>query len=813
MLWPAKIVRELAYAARTLRKSPSFTIPAILTLAIGIAANTAIFSIVKAVLLNSLPYADPARLVTIAITTPTQPDNALVDPVTAEDLRVRSDSLESVSLYGDAAPTFIQNGEGEIVRGLRISANFFETLGVKMQLGRAFLPEEDRPDRRFTAVILSHQFWMRHFGGDARAVGRVLDFNGFHYTITGILPASFAPLLHGTTELLPEIYMPAGIDYSSACRGCFGPRAIARLKPGITVESARAELNAVIRGIARDYPSSYHASTALSIMPVGDFLFGRVRLALWAVLGAVVFVFLIACANTANLLLARNASRSKETAVRAALGARRSDLMRESFLESLLLTAAGGMAGLFLAAALIPAFSSVLPRQVPRLGDIHLDGGVFWFSVAATFAAAILCGIGPASHATRLDLNATLKNGGTVPFGAQRAQLRRVLVIGEIALAFVLVAGALLLAKSFVRLLHVDPGYRPQNVLTLSSSVWGPRYDDEGAILRYYQEALQRVVRTPGVQAAAWTSMLPLDAADREPLRIEGGSTARESDAPLVETYSVSPDYFQVMGIPLKRGRAFTQADTFDSPRVALISESCARAHFPMQDPIGKRIRLGARDAGKSWATIVGIVGDIRQYGLERPSNGEAYVAQSQGVIIEYYRLVARTTVPPAGLEQRVREAVASVDRTQPVYHTKSLEDYLAGTLAPRTIAATLLGVFSALAFALGVVGVYGLISYNVRLRLREIAIRVSLGARRRSVVFMIARESLTLAAAGIAIGFAGSQVLHRFLKSLLFDVAPNDAASIAATIALLFLGALVASYLPAWRASRVDPAITLRSD
>ena len=806
-------MRELRSAARALRKNASFTTIAVLTLALGISANTAIFSVFKAVLLNPLPYREPQRLVTLAIVSPDMPDNPLVDPVTVEDWRTRSRSFESISLYGDASSVLMENGQGEIVRGLRVNSNFFDTLGVKMWLGRAFLPEEDRPDRKFTAIILSHGIWMRRFGGDPRIIGRVLDLNDFHYTVTGVLPADFTPLLHGTTELLPEIYMPAGIDYATSCRACFGPHAIARLRFGVSVEEARAELETVMRNIVHEHPEGYHRDTSVKVMPLRNFLFGRVAAALWAVLGAVAFVLLIACSNVANLLLAHAAARSRETALRAALGATRWHLIRQLLAESLALAIASGTAGLLLAFPFTRLLASILPPQIPRVGNVRIDAFVLAFSIAASLATAILCGLVPAWYATRIDLNESLKLSGRGTGDLPSHATRHMLVIGELALAFVLVSGAVLLSKSFALLLKVDLGYDSRNVLTLSSNVWGSSYDTEAAMLSYYQQALEHLHAVPGVEGAAWTSMLPLDAADRERLQIEERPVPRESDGPLVEMYSVSPTYFQVMKIPLKSGRLFTDQDTFTTPRVALISESCARAQFPSEDPIGKRIQLGGRDPSKPWATIVGVVGDVHQYGLDREPQGEAYIAQSQGVIIGYYRLVARTTIPPSRIQRAVQAAVKAVDPTLPVYHIKSLEDYLTGTLAPRTVALWLLGLFGILALTLAAVGVYGVISYGVTLRTREIGVRMALGAERGSVLSMIFRESLALAGIGVAIGFAASLFLTRFLASLLFGVRPTDALTISATAAVLLLAAILASYVPARRAASVDPMLALRGE
>jgi len=775
---------------------------------LAIGANTAIFSVLKAVLLNPLPYRDAGRLVTLAITAPDMPGNQLVDAFTPADWRERSRSFESLSLYGDASAVLVQNGHAEIVRGLRVNSNFFDTLGVRMQLGRAFLPEEDRPDRRFTVVILSHGFWMRRFGGDPRVVGQVLELSGFHYRVTGVLPADFAPLLHGTTELLPEIYMPAGIDYSSPCRRCLGPHTIARLRSGVSVEAARSELAAVMREIVREHPADYHRDSSVQVTPVRDFVFGRVQTALWVISGGAGLVLLIACTNIANLLLARAMARTKEMAIRAALGAGRGRLIRQLLSESFMLATGGAAGGLLLALAGTGALASRLPQQVPRAGDIRIDVGVLGFSLAITTLTALLCGLIPAWHSMRVDLNNTLKSSGKGVGQRLHRGTRRWLVAAEIALATVLVCGALLLAKSFARLMNVDPGYDPRNVLTLSSNVWGPRYREESAQLQYYQETLEKLRSVPGLKGVAWTSMLPLDAADRRHMEVLGADRIDGATA-LVEMYSVSNDYFHVMKIPLKRGRLFSEHDTVMTPKVALISETCARKEFPAEDPIGRQIRLA--DVGV--LTIVGVVGDIRQYGLDREPNMEAYIAQAQDVIIGFYRLVARTVLSPMRMEGTVRAAFGSVDSTLPVYHVKSMEDYLAGTVAPRTVALTLLALFGGLALVLAAAGIYGVISFVAESRTREVGVRMALGARRRDVVMLILGQSFAPVAVGLAVGIGSGLELKRLLASLLYGMHSIDWSTPAAAIAILTAVALAATIGPARRAARADPMFALREE
>ena len=565
-----------------------------------------------------------------------------------------------------------------------------------------------------------------------------------------------------------------------------------------------------MREIVREHPADYHRDASVKVMPLRDFLFGRVQTALWAVWGGAGVVLLIACANIANLLLARAAARAKEIAIRAALGAGRGRLIRQLLSESAVLAMAGAAGGLLLALAGTGALASRLPQQIPRASDVRVDVVVLGFSLAVTLLTAMLCGLAPAWHGACVNLNQTMKSSGKGSGDRSPHRVRRLLIAGEISLATILVCGALLLAKSFARLVHVDPGYDPGNVLTLSSNVWGPRYQEESARLQYYQETLEKLRSVPGLEAAAWTSMLPLDAADRRQMDVLDGNRMGDGGTPArVEMYSVSPGYFHVMKIPLKRGRLFNDHDSVMTPKVALISESCARKEFPGEDPIGKQIRLA--DVGVR--TIVGVVGDIRQYGLDRAPNMEAYIAQAQDVIIEFYRLVARTAGPPMRMEGSVRAVFGSVDSTLPVYHIKSMEEYLAGTLAPRTVTLVLLGLFAVLALVLAAAGIYSVISFVVELRAREVGIRMALGARRGHVVALIFGQSLVPVAVGLVVGIAGASLVTRLLTSLLYGVPSMGWSTPAAAISLLALVALAATIGPAWRATGSDPMSALRQE
>jgi putative ABC transport system permease protein len=804
-------MNDLSFAARTLRKHSGFTLAAIVTLALGVGANTAIFSVVKAVLLDPLPYPEPDRLVKIATSDPDTPRPTTVDFTTTFDLRARSRSFQTMSLYRDAAGAVVDRGEPELVQGMRVNADYFDTLGVTPALGRTFLAEEDRPDRRF-AVILTDGLWKRRFGGDPQILGRVVRFNEASFTVVGVLPASFRPLARSDGAILPDMYMPLGYDLkdSSACRGCQHLQLIARLKPGVSVEQAESELNALMRGIVSEHPGSYNRDAAVTVTPLREFLVGRVGTAVLVLLGAVGFVLLIACTNVANLVLARATAREQEMAVRAALGAGRGRLVLQQFTESALLALCGGLAGVMLAWWGTDLVSRLGPNELPRVSAIEIDAGVLLFAVAVSLATGLLVGLVPALRGSRVDLTDALRASSRSSESGSRQLVRKMLVISEVALAFVLVVGAGLLGRSFVRLTGVDPGYDPHHVLTLGVYVYGARYQAPEAELNYYAQVMNRLRATAGIESVAMVSTLPLGGFDRRGFHILDRPLANVADAPSADTYSVSSDYFRVMKIPLKRGRFFDDRDRRGAPGVAVISESCARLQFPGENPIGKRIQLGGRDEKNEWLEIVGIVGDVRQYGLDRSPAMEAYIHQPQNLNFGY-NLVARTGIDPARLENTVREVFLSVDSTQPVFRVRPLEAYLSESLATRSFTLTLIAAFGVLALALAGVGIYGVVSYTVSLRTREVGIRMALGASRRAVLTMVLQQGLQVIGTGLAAGLCASLVLTRFLSTLLYEIKATDVTTFAAVAVVLIVVALAANYLPARRASNVDPIIALR--
>jgi putative ABC transport system permease protein len=806
---------DLSFSLRALRRNPTFSVLAVVTLALGIGANTAIFSVVKAVLLNQLPYREPGRLVALGEADSGETRPGTIGYTTAYDWRRLSHSFESMSLYRDAAGAMVERGEPELLNGQRVNYDFFDTLGIPMQLGRSFLPEEDRPDRRHE-MILSDGLWKRRFGGDPHVIGRVIHLSDSSFTVVGVLPPGFRALGISDAAGTPEMFLPLGYDLSLpyACRDCQHLHLVGRLKPGVAVSQAHAELKAIMSGLVRQYPASYPPGATVALEPLQEYLVGRFDTALWVLMGAVGFVLLIACANVANLALARAMGRAKEIALRAALGAGRWRLVRQFLTESLLLALAGGLAGVFLAAWCTSALAALGPREIPRVGEVRMDAVVLLFSLAASLFTAVFFGLAPALRASRADLNDALKDLSKATAGRAQQGLRNLLVAAEMAAAFVLVVGAGLLGKSFVRLLNVDPGYDPHNVLTLSTYVYGARYQKPEAELGYYNQVMERLRGTPGIESVAMTSELPLADFDRRGFHIRDRRPRIPSDVPSADTYSVSPDYFHVMKIPLRRGRLFTGADGPSAPKVAIVSETCAREQFPGGDAIGKQIQLGGRDDRQPWATIVGVVGDVHQYGLEIKPNIAAYIAQSQDLSFGY-SLVARTAAgrnyEPRFMEGAVRAAFLAVDRTLPVYRVQTIESYSASSLAQRKFTLVLIALFGALALALAAIGIYGVIAYAVTSRTREVGIRMALGAGRRDVLLMVLRTGAALAGGGLAAGFLASLALTRLLASLLFEVRAIDLATSAAVAVVLSAVALLATYLPARRAASVDPMIALR--
>jgi putative ABC transport system permease protein len=803
--------RDVSYSVRCLLRAPAFSLSVVLTLALGIGANTAVFSVVKAVLLNQLPYRDPQRLVALAEDDSGAKRPETIGYATAYDWRRLNHTFDHLSLYSPALRALTDGGEPELLNGLRVNYDFFEALGVSMQLGRAFQPEEDRPDTRFE-VILSDGLWRRRFGGDPSILGRTLRLSDSSYTVTGVLPPGFQALKIPGTNGESEIFMPLGYDLTLpyACRDCQHLHLLGQLKAGVTADQGRADLDAIMAALVKQYPNSYPPAAAVALEPLHEYVVGRVSTALWIAFGAVALVLLIACANVANLMLARGMDRAREVALRSALGAARGRLIRQLLIESLVLALTGGCVGLVLAWWGVSVLAASGPREIPRLNEVHVEAGTLLFAFSASVLTAMLSGLIPAARATGFVLNDALKELKRANQGRGHHQLRGALVAVELALAFALVTGGGLLARSLLHILNVDPGYDPEHVLTVRTYVYGEKYKNPEAEVGYYREILTRVSALPGVDSAAMTSLLPLVDFDKRGFHIRDRRPRLESEVPSVDTYSVTADYFRTMKIPILRGHPFARSDGSGTPKVAIISDICARQIFPHEEALGRQIQLGGRHDDEPWATIVGISGDIRQYGLEAKPGSAAYILQSHDPSFGY-SLVVRTNGDPASMASAVRAAFRAVDPTQPVFNLRPMESYLTSSLAQRRFILILVGLFGTMALALAAIGVYGVLSYTVSTRTRDFGIRMALGAERGDVVRTVLRHGAAPVISGLAAGCLLSLSVTRVLNSLLFEVKPADPATYALVAPLLAVVALLACYLPARRAAKVDPAVSLR--
>jgi predicted permease len=796
--------QDLRYGARMLRKNPGFAFVAVLTLALGIGANAAIFSVVKAVLLNSLPYRQPDRLVTLARGDAQTPNPVHVSYAEVEDWKARNQSFQQIALYRGWTPAASHDGVPGMVFGLRVTRNFFDLLGVSPRLGRGFLPEEDRPDR-WHMVILSHPFWVRQFGGNENVIGRTILLNQVPFQIVGVLPQNFDPLSFTDAGSPPDVWAPLGYDLSQpdACRTCQHLSAAARLK----------DMNSIAARLAREYPNEYPENATMLIQPLRETWYGKVQTTLWLLLGATGVVLLIACANVANLLLARAAQKTREVALRSALGATRTRIARQLLTESTLLSLIGGAAGVLLAIWGTALLAKWAPAEIPRVNDIHVDPGVLLFALLISTATGIAMGLVPALQASRVDHREAMQQSSRGVIGG-RSRFRSVLVSSEICLAFILTVASGLLLKSFVRAWNVEPGFNPQNLYEVNFSLTGAKYQDEKVAVRTQTEMLDRIRRIPGVDAAAIVSTPPVAGSfgsfDQAGFIIQDRRIP-DPQVPSVDRYVVSSDYFRTVGVALLRGRLFAESDTATSSPVALISEMTAREIFPGEDPLGKRIQLGGRHDEQPWAEIVGIVGNVHQYGLDAPVTPQAYLLYSQFPFNYATVLFARSSMGAAALTCAIEEQIWAVDKNTLVFNPFLLTQIVSDSLAQRRFTMSLLSGFGALALVLAAIGIYGVLSCTVAQRTSEIGIRMALGARGGDVGRMILREALILTILALSIGLACALVLTRALRSLLFGVSPTDPGTLLAVSAAVLAVAALSAFLPAWRATRVDPMVALR--
>ena len=803
------ILHDLRYALRMLVKSPAFSIIAVLTLGLAIGANSAIFSVVNAVLLRPLPYPQSDQLVRVF---GSQPQLALAPSAPANFLEWKEENevFERIATYVGQGFNLTGGDKPERVIGSRVSTDLFQLLGVQPALGRAFTEEEDQ-EGRSKVVILSQQFWQSRFGGDPNTLRQTITLNDQLYTVVGIMPAGFA-----FPDTRTQVWTPVAFNAAErATRDTNFIEVIARLKSGVSIEQARANMTTLTQRQAERYPKT-NTGVGAKVISLHEQTVGDVRPMLVVLLCAVGFVLLIACANVANLLLARAAARHREMAIRGALGASRSRVVRLLLTESVLLAVVGGAAGLLLAIWSLDLLVSLKPANLPRLAEIGVNRTVFFFTLAVSLVTGIVFGLAPALQASKPDLNEGLKESSRgTSGGPRRQQVRALLVVSEIALSLVLLVGAGLMMRSFSRLLAVDPGFKPDHVLTAFVSLPVSKYSKREEQAAFFDRLVERLRNLPGVTSAGVVSDLPLFGGSSTGFEIDGRPAPLPGQRPMTDYRMINPDYFNTMGMRLVKGRAFSRHDTEDAPGVVIINETLAARFFPGETPIGKRIGLSGNP--RDWREIVGVAGDIRNYGLDVDVKPEVYVPFLQNApgylsgVASAMNVMVRSTNDPSALAPALREQVQALDKDQPVSEIRTMEWYLADSMAQRRFNMLLLGAFAGLALVLAAVGIYGVIAYTVTQRTHEMGIRIALGARGGDILRLIFAHSMATTLAGIVIGLGAAFGLTRLLQNLLYQVTATDPFVFASIPVLLLLVAMLATYIPARRAMKVDPITALR--
>ena len=806
------ILQELRYGARRLKLSPAFTAVVVATLALGIGANTAIFSVVNAVLLRPLPYRAPDRLVTIEHFYPSL--NALQAPVSVAgfvDYRDKLTSFEGMAVQSGLGANLTGHGDPERIQGSRVTGAFFSTLGVSAARGRTIVPGEDVQGKD-QVVVLSDALWHRLFAGDPSAIGKTLQLNGRSYDIVGIMPPGFRDFFGRTAELwVPLAFTPAQL---SGGRTNEWLSLTARLKPGTTIETAQTELTVFAEQLKKQYPDQYPPDWTLKVTTFNEKATGRIRPALLMLLGAVGFVLLIACANVANLLLARAASRQKEVAIRTALGASRWHLVRQLLIESVLLALIGGALGLLIAWVGVRTLAASSLATLVGEG-ISIDGTVLAFTLGLSVITGLLFGLVPAVQISMSRFHDTLKEGGrSVSADRGSHAVRRLLVVAEVALALMLLVGAGLLIKSFSRILGVSPGFDAKNVLTFGVSLPAARYTNDTTRIAFWDQALPRLAAIPGVRSVGATSTMPFSGGwSTGSFSVEGYTPKPGEQDPWGDIRIATPGYAETLRIPLRKGRFISDQDVPGGPAVAVVDEEMVRRYWPDADPIGKRIFF---DPGPGppieYITVVGVVGHAKQASLDAEDRVQMYFPYRQAAQ-GFMSVVVRSDVPPETLIPAVRQAVQSVDKDQPLSQVKTMEELLAQSVGQRRLSMLLIGVFAGVAMLLASIGIYGVMSYAVAQRAHELGIRMALGAARGNVLALVLRQGMTLVVIGLAIGIAGAFAVTRFLESQLFNVDPTDPATFTIVAFALASVALVATLVPAMRATRVDPLVALRQE
>src|SRR3984957_13840576 len=812
--WLDSLLQDLRYGARMLRKNPGFTAIAVLTLALGIGANTEIFSFVHGVLLAPLPYHDASRLVVLNETTP-RVGTVSVSYPNFIDWRAQSRSFSEIAYieqvsFNLAGATV---SRPENIQGDSVSPNFLSMMGVRPFLGRDFEAAEGNSGTQ-RVLLLGYSLWQSHFGADPNVVGRSITLDGNDFVIVGVLPSNYRSL-----DKI-DVMLPIGVwttnNSAASRRGSRGDSTVvARLAQGTSFAQARAEMEGIASRLAKDYPED-NDQFGVQLRPIRDAFAGNLRTEILVLFAAVMFVLLIASANVANLFLIRGAARTKEIALRMSLGESRWRIIRQLLTESFVLAFLGGALGLGFALAGIRLIPRLILQDALMGATIGLNGAVLLFTAGVVVFAAFVFGMAPALHSAKRDVQAELKEGGrTASVGAAQNRRRGILAVAEILLALVLLAGAGLMLKSLYRLINVNPGFQPDRVLTMEMDLSSQRYSKEPAVLSFWRQVLDGVRALPGVESAALGNHIPLtDSHGRTDITIEGMALPKPGSFPHPDTHTVSSDYVRTLGMVLERGRTLTDADNDSSSEVALVNDKLAREFWPNDDPIGKRFMWGrfnpASTTPPKWITVVGVVGDTKMYGLANPSRLEVYCPMQQNVE-STMDLLVKSQLDPSALTSEIRGVVARVDKNQSIFAIATMDKVISdGVSAPR-LTLVLLGLFSALALILAAIGTYGVISYSVAQRTHEIGVRMALGAQRSNVLRLVVGQGVKLAAMGVAIGIAAALGLMRLLTTLLFGVSANDPVTFVSASAILLLVALAACYIPARRAIAVDPMVALR--
>jgi len=818
--------QDTRFALRSFAKNPWFTLVAVLSLAIGIGANTSIFSVADALLLRPLPYDNPDRLVILWNRSPglgiTQDWFSTAQYF---DIRASHHGFEEIAIAIGGNYNLTGQGDPERVGVICVSSNLLRMVGARPALGRLLTADEDLPGHPSTAV-LTDGMWARRFGRDPHVIGKSIIINGQIYEVVGVLPQKFSlsqevvPLLDGTEQV--EIFLPLPLAPAAASqvRDHEDYNIIGKLKAGVSLQQAQAEMDTVTARLRREFPDNYPPNGGLtfSIVPLLEQVVGNVRRPLWVLLGSVGFVLLIACANVANLMLSRAVARQQEIAVRTALGASRWHIVRSLLTESLLLSLGGGALGILLCLFTIQWIHLWGTKSIPRLQDVGIDGRLLLFTLLLSVSSGVLFGLVPALRVARLDLNSSLKDAGRGSAGTgtvwgRSNNLRRLLVVAELALSVVLLIGAGLLIRSFARLQDVSPGFNPRGVLTFDLTMTGRKYNDKQTVLNTYRQLWERFEHSPGAIAAGGVTSLPLSEAFAwTPITVEGRTPLAGEKFLNADERIVLGHYFEAMEIPLRRGRFFNEQDDTTKPVVVIVDEYMANQLWPGQDPIGKRIHIVELPSKDPWQTVVGVVGRVKQDSLDSNPRIAFYLAHTQ-FPTRAMTVALRSRTDPAAMLSSTKSELYNLDPDLPMYHLRTMEQRVNESLARRRFSTFLLGVFASVALTLATIGIYGVMAYLVNQGTRELGIRIALGASQRNIVTLVVRQGMTLAFSGVMIGLAAAFPLTRLIRSMLFGVGATDPTTFVGISSLLAMIALLASYLPAQRAARIDPLVSLRSE